>query len=80
VGCPIRLPEQAKRVNSNSGARNVCSKDPDLFLNQSLHMLGKKWSPFTVADLDEDVVALARELYHEDFRLYDQMVANTDMA
>jgi hypothetical protein len=76
VKCPIRLPEDSRALNANSASRHVCKSDPRLYFNRNLHMLGKQWTPFTVADLDEDVVALARELYNEDFRLYDQIVTN----
>jgi hypothetical protein len=75
VNCPIRFPEGSRAVNANSASRHLCKSDPRLYFNHNLHMLGKQWTPFTVADLEDDVVALARELYNEDIHLYDQIVA-----
>jgi len=79
VNCPIRLLPDHKKENANSGAaRRVCQSNPNLYFNHSLYLRGKQWVPFAAGDLDADVVALARELYKEDFRLYDDLMMKED--
>lgn len=66
MGCPIRYP-----VGKSSNQRgSKCSDDPTFYLDTNRGLQGKHYRSLQPEHLSEEVVALVKELYKDDFEIY----------
>ena len=71
IGCPIRAPYISQKENYFNKRRPRCPDDPTLYSNGTDHpMYNKEYRHVTQDDLSRQVLALARQVYSEDFLLY----------
>jgi hypothetical protein len=66
VQCPIRMTPSV--VNKQRGR---CSDDPTMYTADNAHMQGKEFRKHLVSDLSDDVIELAKQLYKQDFQVYE---------